>query len=317
MFKKTGVSNGAGVAKGPGLAKSEGVPPATSIEQNLPRQRAVEAVAGGGEAVEEGGEERRGGDEAVVEEDDGAGMEVAHDAVSHAGFPVWAVAMHCVKAPYAPADSLKSEAFHGAGNRWIYNAERWTEKPDLFSGQCFQSCLATPDILGHARRRVKRKQILMAPRVDSYLMSICKRLTDNIFVSGNILAYDKEGCAGSMFTQNVQNPGGASRIAQNIGISFTTDRAVVKGQIDYFPGCTFTTKSLQIHARPDTCGCPEKETADRQDNADDNERRHRELHCNIIENQCHDAVRIDIVHVQGHRTGTISGEAVGDDDGKH
>ena len=41
----------------------------------------------------------------------------------------------------------------------------------------------------------------MAPRVDSYLMSICKRLTDNIFVSGNILAYDKEGCAGSMFTQ--------------------------------------------------------------------------------------------------------------------
>lgn len=157
----------------------------------------------------------------------------------------------------------------------------------------------------------------MAPRVDSYLMSICKRLTDNIFVSGNILAYDKEGCAGSMFTQNVQDPSGASRIAQNIGISFTPDRAVVKGQIDYFPGCTFTTKSLQIHARPDTCGCPEKETADRQDNADDNERRHRELQCKIIGNQCHDAVRIDIVHVQGHRTGTSSEEAVGDDDGKH
>lgn len=286
-------------------------------EPNLSRQRAVEAVAGGGEAVEEGGEERRGGDEAVVEEDDGAGMEAAHDAVSHAGFPVWAVAMHCVKAPYAPADSLESEAFHGAGNRWIYNAERWTEKTYLGAGQCFQSCLATPDILGHARRRVKRKQILMAPRVDSYLMSICKRLTDNIFVSGNFFAYDKEGCAGSMFTQNVQDPGGASRIAQNIGISFTPDRAVVKGQIDYFPGCTFTTKSLQIHARPDTCGCPEKETADRQDNADDNERRHRELQCNIIGNQCHDAVRIDIVHVHGHRTGTISGEAVGDDDGKH
>ena len=35
-------------------------------EPNLPRQRAVEAVAGGGEAVEEGGEERRGGDETVV-----------------------------------------------------------------------------------------------------------------------------------------------------------------------------------------------------------------------------------------------------------
>ena len=35
-------------------------------EPNLPRQRAVEAVAVGGEAVEEGGEERRGGDEAVV-----------------------------------------------------------------------------------------------------------------------------------------------------------------------------------------------------------------------------------------------------------
>ena len=32
----------------------------------------------------------------------------------------------------------------------------------------------------------------MAPRVDSYLMSIRKRLTYNIFVSGNILAYDKE-----------------------------------------------------------------------------------------------------------------------------
>ena len=77
-------------------------------EHNLPRQRAVEAVAGGGEAVEEGGEERRGGGEAVVEEDDGAGMEAAHDAVSHAGFPVWAIAMHCVKAPYAPADSLET-----------------------------------------------------------------------------------------------------------------------------------------------------------------------------------------------------------------
>lgn len=239
-------------------------------EPNLSRQRTVEAVAGGGEAVEQGGEERRGGDEAVVEEDDGAGMEVAHDAVSHAGFPVWAVAMHCVKTPYAPADSLESEAFHGAGNRGIHHAERRTEKTDIGAGQCFQSCLATPDILGHARRRVKRKQILMAPRVDSYLMSIRKCLTDNIFVSGNILAYDKEGCAGSMFTQNVQDPSGASRIAQNIGISFTPDRAVVKGQIDYFPGCTFTTKSLQIHARPDTCGCPEKETADRQDNADDN-----------------------------------------------
>lgn len=157
----------------------------------------------------------------------------------------------------------------------------------------------------------------MAPRVDSYLMSICKRLTDNIFISGNILAYDKEGCAGSMFTQNVQDPGGASRIAQNIGISFTPDRAVVKGQIDYFFGCALPAERLQIHARPDTCGCPEKETADRQDNADDNERRHRELQCKIIGNQCHDAVRIDIVHVQGHRTGTISEEAVGDDDGKH
>ena len=286
-------------------------------EPNLPRQRAVEAVAGGGEAVEEGGEERRGGEEAVVEEDDGAGMEAAHYAVSHAGFPVWAVAMHCVKTPYAPADNLESEAFHGAGNRGIHHAERWTEKPDLFAGQCFQSCLATPDILGHARRRVKRKQILMAPRVDSYLMSICKRLTDNIFVSGNILAYDKEGCAGSMFTQNVQGSGGASRIAQNIGISFTPDRAVVKGQIDYFFGGALPAERLQIHARPDTCGCPEKETADRQDNADDNERRHRELQCKIIGNQCHDAVRIDIVHVQCHRTGTISGEAVGDDDGKH
>ena len=77
-------------------------------EPNLPRQRAVEAVAGGGEAVEEGGEERRGGGEAVVEEDDGAGMEAAHDAVSHAGFPVRAVAMHCVKTPYTPADSLET-----------------------------------------------------------------------------------------------------------------------------------------------------------------------------------------------------------------
>ena len=157
----------------------------------------------------------------------------------------------------------------------------------------------------------------MAPRVYAKFMSICKRLTDNIFVSGNILAYDKEGCAGPMFTQNVQDPGGASRIAQNIGISFTPDRSVVKGQIDYFFGCALPAERLQIHARPDTCGCPEKETADRQDNADDNERRHRELQCNIIGNQCHDAVRIDIVHVQGHRTGTISGEAVGDDDGKH
>lgn len=132
------------------LAKSEGVPPATSIEPNLPRQRAVEAVAGGGEAVEEGGEERRGGGEAVVEEDDGAGMEVAHDAVSHAGFPVGAIAMHCVKTPYAPADSLESEAFHGSGNRGIHHAERRTEKTDIGAGQCFQSCLATPDILGHA-----------------------------------------------------------------------------------------------------------------------------------------------------------------------
>ena len=77
-------------------------------EPNLPRQRAVEAVAGGGEAVEEGGEEGRGGGEAVVEEDDGAGMEVAHYAVSHAGFPVVAVAMHCVKASYAPADGLET-----------------------------------------------------------------------------------------------------------------------------------------------------------------------------------------------------------------
>ena len=241
-------------------------------EPDLSRQRAVEAVAGGGEAVEEGGEERRGCGEAVVEEDDGAGMEVAHDAVSHAGFPVWAVAMHCVKASYAPADSLESEAFHGAGNRWIYNAERWTEKPDLFAGQCFQSCLATPDILGHARRRVKRKQILMTPRVDSYLMTISKYLTDNIFVTGNILADDEEGGQGPMFTQNVQDSGGASRIAQNAGISFTTHRAVVKGQIDYLFGGALTAERLQIHARPDTCGCPEKETADRQDNADDNYR---------------------------------------------
>lgn len=77
-------------------------------EPNLPRQRAVEAVAGGGEAVEEGGEEGGGFGKAVVEEDDGAGMEAAHYAVSHAGFPVWAVAMHCIKAPYAPADSLET-----------------------------------------------------------------------------------------------------------------------------------------------------------------------------------------------------------------
>lgn len=286
-------------------------------EPNLPRQRAVEAVAGGGEAVEEGGEERRGGGEAVVEEDDGAGMEAAHDAVSHAGFPAGAIVTYCVKTSYAPADSSESEAFYGAGNRGIHHTERRTEKPDLFAGQCFQSFFTAQNILAHAGCRIERKCIGVAPRVYAKFMSICKRLTDNIFVSGNILAYDKEGCAGSMFTQNVQDPCGASRIAQNIGISFTSDRAVVKGQIDYFPGCTFTTKSLQIHARPDTCGCPEKETADRQDNADDNERRHRELHCNIIENQCHDAVRIDIVHVQGHRTGTISGEAVGDDDGKH
>lgn len=90
------------------LAKSEDVPPATSIEPNLPRQRAVEAVAGGGEAVEEGGEESGDVGKAVVEEDDGAGMEVAHDAVSHAGFPVGTVAMHCVKTPYAPADSLET-----------------------------------------------------------------------------------------------------------------------------------------------------------------------------------------------------------------
>ena len=74
-----------------------------------------------------------------MEEDDGAGMEVAHYAVSHAGFPVRAIAMHCVKAPYAPADSLESEAFHGAGNRGIHHAERRTEKPDLFAGQYFQS----------------------------------------------------------------------------------------------------------------------------------------------------------------------------------
>ena len=80
---------------------------AISIEPNLSRQRTVEAVSGGGEAVEEGGEERRGGGEAVVEEDDGAGMEAAHYAVSHAGLPVWAVEMNCVKAPYAPADSLE------------------------------------------------------------------------------------------------------------------------------------------------------------------------------------------------------------------
>ena len=82
-------------------------------------------------------------------------------------------------------------------------------------------------------------------------MSICKRLTDNIFISGNILAYDKEGCAGSMFTQNVQDPGGASRIAQNIGISFTPDRSVVKGQIDYFFGCALpaepqTDRTMQM-----------------------------------------------------------------------
>ncbi len=144
MFKKTGVANGPCLAKGPGLANGAGVAPTTTsrepvAEPNLPRQRAVEAVAGGGEAVEEGGEERRGGGEAVVEEDDGAWMEAAHDAVSHAGFPVGAIAMHCVKTPYAPANRLESEAFHGAGNRWIHHAERWTEKPDLFAGQCFQS----------------------------------------------------------------------------------------------------------------------------------------------------------------------------------
>lgn len=94
------------------MAKGAGATPATFrepvAEPDLSRQRAVEAVAGGGEAVEEGGEERRGGGETVVEEDDGAGMEVAHYAVSHAGFPVGAVAMHCVKASYAPADSLET-----------------------------------------------------------------------------------------------------------------------------------------------------------------------------------------------------------------
>lgn len=110
----------------------------------------------------------------------------------------------------------------------------------------------------------------MAPGVDSYLMSIYKCLTDNIFVTRNIPANDEECCAGPMFTQNVQDPGGASRIAQNAGISFTTYRAVVKGQIDYLFGGELTAERLQIHARPDTCGCPEKETADRQDNADDN-----------------------------------------------
>ena len=56
------------------LESLEGKLNATSIEPNLPRQRTVEAVAGGGEAVEDGGEERRGGDEAVVEEEYGAGM---------------------------------------------------------------------------------------------------------------------------------------------------------------------------------------------------------------------------------------------------
>ena len=111
--KKAGVAKGPSVSKSPGVAKGAGASPTTTsrepvAEPNLPRQRTVEAVAGGGEAVEEGGEERRGGDEAVVEEDDGAGMEAAHYAVSHAGFPVWAVAMHCVKAPYAPADSLET-----------------------------------------------------------------------------------------------------------------------------------------------------------------------------------------------------------------
>ena len=125
------------------MAKGAGATPATFrepvAEPNLSRQRAVEAVAGGGEAVEEGGEEGRGGDEAVVEEDDGAGMEAAHYAVSHAGFPVRAIAMHCVKTPYAPADSLESEEFYGAGNRGIHHAERRTEKTDLFAGQCFQS----------------------------------------------------------------------------------------------------------------------------------------------------------------------------------
>ena len=125
------------------MAKGAGATPATSrepvAEPDLSRQRAVEAVACGGEAVEEGGEEGRGGDEAVVEEDDGAGMEAAHYAVSHAGFPVRAIAMHCVKTPYAPADSLESEEFYGAGNRGIHHAERRTEKTDLFAGQCFQS----------------------------------------------------------------------------------------------------------------------------------------------------------------------------------
>lgn len=110
--KSAGVAKGPGVSKSSGVAKGAGATPATSrepvAEPNLSRQRAVEAIAGGGEAVEEGGEERRGGEETVVEEDDGAGMEAAHDAVSHAGFPVWSVAMHCVKAPYAPADSLET-----------------------------------------------------------------------------------------------------------------------------------------------------------------------------------------------------------------
>lgn len=111
--KKTGVANGPGLAKGAGLANGAGVAPTTQFrepvaEPDLSRQRTVEAVAGGGEAVEEGGEERRSGGETVVEEDDGAGMEVAHDAVSHAGFPVGTVAMHCVKTPYAPADSLET-----------------------------------------------------------------------------------------------------------------------------------------------------------------------------------------------------------------
>ena len=239
-------------------------------EPDLSRQRAVEAVAGGGEAVEEGGEESGGVGKAVVEEDDGAGMEAAHDAVSHAGFPVWTVAMHCVKAPYAPADSLESEAFHGAGNRGIHHAERWTEKPDLFAGQCFQSFFTAQNILVHAGCRIKWKCIGVAPRVYAKFMAIRKCLTDNIFVTGNILADDEEGGQGPMFTQNVQDPGGASRIAQNAGISFTTHRAIVKGQIDYLFGGALTAERLQIHARPDTCGCPEKETADRQDNADDN-----------------------------------------------
>ena len=144
MFKKNRRSKRSRSSKGSRFSKrcrrsSHNAIQRPVAEPNLPRQRAVEAVTGGGEAVEEGGEEGRGGPEAVVEEDDGAGMEAAHDAVSHAGFPVGAIAMHCVKTPYAPADSVESEAFHGTGNRGIHHAERWTEKSDLFAGQCFQS----------------------------------------------------------------------------------------------------------------------------------------------------------------------------------